>query len=164
MKTAARVASPSRRKTLSFLLAGTGIAAALGAGAFVAGGSTAEPEHQATLYKNPQCDCCEGYAAYLRRNGYAVKVIPTNDLSLIKREHGVPEELDGCHTTLVEDYVVEGHVPVATLDRLLKEKPSIKGISLPGMPMGSPGMNGTKTAPFTIYAIKDGERQVYAVE
>jgi hypothetical protein len=118
-----------------------------------------------TLYKNPQCSCCEVYAAYLRHNGYDVKVVPTHDLSLIKREHGVPNELDGCHTILVGNYVVEGHVPVATLNKLLKEKPSIKGISLPGMPQGSPGMGGSKAAPFSIYAIGDGgEPQVYAVE
>jgi hypothetical protein len=116
--------------------------------------SPAEAQHQATLYKNPQCSCCEEYAAYLRRNGYHVKVVATHDLELIKQEHGVPGPLEGCHTMLVEGYVVEGHVPVDAVNRLLDEKPSAtKGISLPGMPAGSPGMGGTKASPFTIFAI-----------
>jgi hypothetical protein len=119
---------------------------------------------QATLYKYPQCGCCESYADYLRDNGFAVTVKPTHDLSLIKRQHGVPEALDGCHTMLVDGYVVEGHVPLKSLNRLLTERPDIKGISLPGMPLGSPGMTGTKSAPFTIYEISKGAPKVYAVE
>ena len=105
-----------------------------------------------------------GYAAYLRENGFDVTIKPTHDLPLIKRQYGVPSELEGCHTTLVGGYVVEGHVPVNTLLRLLTEKPAIKGISLPGMPAGSPGMFGEKTAPFTIYEIGDGPAKVYGVE
>ena len=116
------------------------------------------------LYMNPQCDCCEGYADYLRQNGYKVTVKPTHDLSLINRQHGVPEHLEGCHTTLIGGYVVEGHVPVKSLDRLLTERPAIKGISLPGMPQGSPGMTGRKSEPFTIYELSRGTPRVYAVE
>jgi hypothetical protein len=112
---------------------------------------------QATLYKNPQCSCCEGYAAYLRKNGFDVDVKPTNDLADISRKAGVPEELEGCHTMFVEGYVVDGHVPVEVVNKLLAERPPIAGITLPGMPAGSPGMTGTKTSPFTIYAVtKDG--------
>lgn len=125
---------------------------------------SAEEKPEATLYKNPQCSCCEDYAAYLRKNGYTVTVKPTHDLSLINKQHGVPEKLEGCHTTLIGGYVVEGHVPVDTLNRLLAEKPNIKGISLPGMPTGSPGMTGRKTEPFTIYEIGNGAPKVYAVE
>jgi hypothetical protein len=123
-----------------------------------------ESSREATLYKNPQCGCCEGYADYLRDNGFAVTVTPTHDLSLLHRQHGVPEPLVGCHTTVVDGYVVEGHVPISAVLRLLSERPSIKGISLPGMPAGSPGMTGEKAAPFTIYEIRDGEPKVYAVE
>jgi hypothetical protein len=128
------------------------------------GSANAEEARQATLYKNPQCACCEGYADYLRDNGFEVTVQPTHDLPLLHRQHGVPDALVGCHTTLVEGYVVEGHVPVRTLLRLLTEKPAITGISLPGMPAGSPGMSGEKTAPFTIYEFGDGPAKVYAVE
>ena len=121
----------------------------------------------ATLYKSPQCGCCEEYADYLRANGYEVTVVPTHGLSLIKRQQRVPEDLEGCHTTLVGGYTVEGHVPVGVLKRLLAERPDIRGISLPGMPMGSPGMSGPKTEPFTIYTLpRDAaaEPAVYAIE
>jgi len=119
-----------------------------------------------TLYKNPQCGCCENYAAYLRENGFTVDVKPTNDLAEISREAGVPEEFEGCHTAFIDGYVVDGHVPVGTIQKLLSERPAIAGITLPGMPMGSPGMNGSKTEPFTIYAVtKDGKAPtVYASE
>jgi hypothetical protein len=123
-----------------------------------------EAKASAQLYKNPQCSCCEGYATYLRNHGYAVVTTPTHDLSLIRRQNGIPEKLAGCHTTLVGGYVIEGHVPVAAIDKLLSERPKIKGISLPGMPEGSPGMTGRKSEPFTIYEISDGEPKVYAVE
>jgi hypothetical protein len=132
--------------------------------ALSSGPAKAEESRVATLYKNPQCTCCEGYADYLRQNGFEVTVKPTHDLPLIKRQYGVPSELEGCHTTLVGGYVIEGHVPVNTLIRLLTEKPAIKGISLPGMPAGSPGMFGQKTEPFTIYEITDGPTKVYGVE
>jgi hypothetical protein len=117
----------------------------------------------ALMYKNPQCGCCEGYAKYLRRNGFKVTVKETHNMSLISRQNGVPEKLAGCHTTLLGGYVVEGHVPVGAIDKLLKERPRIKGISLPGMPEGSPGMTGEKTEPFTIYEISD-EDKVFMVE
>ena len=123
-----------------------------------------ESGRQATLYKNPQCGCCEGYADYLRENGFEVTVEPTHDLPLLHRQHGVPEPLVGCHTTLVDGYVVEGHVPIGALLRMLAERPAIKGISLPGMPAGSPGMSGEKAGPFTIYEIGDGPPKVYEVE
>lgn len=119
---------------------------------------------EATLYKNPQCDCCEGYAKYLRQNGFKVTVKATHDLSLIKREHGVSEAFEGCHTTLIDGYVVEGHVPLKTLNKLLAERPQIKGISLPGMPLGTPGMTGRKDGPFRIYEIKEGASKIYAIE
>jgi hypothetical protein len=128
------------------------------------GPARAEEPHTATLYKNPACTCCETYADYLRENGFEVTVEATHDLPLLKRQYGVPAPLEGCHTTLVEGYVVEGHVPVGTLRRLLTERPAIKGISLPGMPAGSPGMFGEKTEPFTIYEIGDGQAKVYGVE
>lgn len=110
-----------------------------------------------TLYKNPSCTCCESYAQYLGQNGFKVDVKPTNDLAEISRKAGVPEELEGCHTSFIGDYVVDGHVPVKTIRKLLDEKPAIAGITLPGMPSGSPGMFGEKTGPLTIYAVsRDG--------
>lgn len=118
----------------------------------------------AVLYKNPQCGCCEEYAKYLRTNGYDVTVKPTHDMPLIKKMNGVSEQMEGCHTMMVGGYVVEGHVPVKTLNKLLAERPNIKGISLPGMPQGSPGMSGRKTEPFQIYELSGTGSKVYAVE
>lgn len=119
---------------------------------------------QATLYKSPQCGCCEGHADHLRANGFDVKSIETHDLPLIKQSHGVKPELEGCHTIEVGGYVVEGHVSATIIKRLLAERPAIKGISLPGMPNGSPGMGGRKTEPFKVYEITDGPDRIYAVE
>lgn len=120
---------------------------------------------QATLYKNPQCTCCEGYAQYLDKSGFQVDVKPTNDLAEISRNAGVPEELEGCHTMFVGGYVIDGHVPVEVIRKLLAEKPAIAGLTLPGMPSGTPGMDGPKTGTWTIYAVnKDGKPpQVFAV-
>lgn len=127
----------------------------------------AQGAREATLHKNPQCGCCHDHAAYLRRHGYQVKELATHDLDAIRRKHGVPEQLYGCHTILVGGYVVEGHVSAPIIDRLLREQPKIRGISLPGMPAGSPGMTGRKTEPFQIYEISDhvsDHPRVYAVD
>ena len=118
----------------------------------------------ATLYKTPNCGCCEGYARYLRRNGFDVTTVPSHDLPLIRKQHDIPEKLEGCHTTVIGDYVIEGHVPIGPVKRLLSERPAIKGISLPGMPEGSPGMTGTKQEPFVIYEIDGDGAKVYARE
>ncbi len=121
---------------------------------------------EAVMYKNPSCSCCETYAAYLEQNGFKVELKPTNDLTQVSMDAGVPEQLQGCHTIKVGGYVVDGFVPVDVVKKMLTEHPPITGISLPGMPMGSPGMGGTKTEPFTVYAFtKDGKAPtVYAVE
>lgn len=120
----------------------------------------------ATLYKTPQCSCCEAYADYLRRSGFTVDVKPTNDLAEISRTAGVPEKMQGCHTVFIDGYVVDGHVPVKVIRKMLAERPDVAGITLPGMPQGSPGMTGRKSGPFTVYAVtKDGNPPaVYAVE
>lgn len=120
----------------------------------------------AILYKNPQCGCCENYASYLRQNGFDVEVKASNDLAQISSDAGVPAEYEGCHTTFIEGYVVDGHVPIKAINKLLKERPAIAGIALPGMPMGSPGMGDDPTRSFTVYAVtKDGAKPtVYSYE
>jgi hypothetical protein len=115
-----------------------------------------------TLYKSPECGCCDGYADYLRQRGFAVTVNPTDDLAEISRNAGIPADLQGCHTAFIGDYVVDGHVPVEAINKLLAEHPAIKGITLPGMPEGSPGMNGEKAEPLSIYAIgSDGKSSIF---
>jgi hypothetical protein len=125
-----------------------------------------EPALSGTLYKDPACGCCAAYGAYLREHGFELEIVNTEDMASIKHAHGVPADYEGCHSLTIGDYIVEGHVPVATILRLLTEQPDIAGISLPGMPMGSPGMGGEKEGPFEIYAIGDNgsDPAVYAVE
>ena len=110
--------------------------------------------------------CCDRYANYLRENGFNVTVVEHPNMTMIKQKYGVREDLEGCHTTVVGNYIAEGHVPIASIKRLLAEKPAVKGISLPGMPQGSPGMSGTKEGPFEILSITghDGPAPVYAKE
>ena len=116
------------------------------------------------MFVNPDCGCCEGHAQHLRDNGFNVTVTPTHDMSLMRKKHGISREFEGCHIAFVEGYVVEGHVPASSIKKLLAERPGIKGISLPGMPDGSPGMTGVKKATFEILEISDGPAKVFAVE
>lgn len=94
-----------------------------------------------TVYRDPSCGCCEAWAEIARKAGYEVTLINHPDMAAIKREYGVPEVLASCHTALVDGHTIEGHVPLSDVARLLDERPSgIKGIAVPGMPRGSPGM------------------------
>jgi hypothetical protein len=121
-------------------------------------------EGAVTLIKDPNCGCCEGHASYLEAHGFTVRIEEAADLDAVRVKYGVPQAMAGCHTTLAGDYVVEGHVPAAAIKKLLAERPMIKGISLPGMPEGSPGMGGEKTEPFAIYVIQDGAPRVFMTE
>lgn len=123
-----------------------------------------EASREVILYKSPQCGCCEGYADYLRQHGFTVVVKPTHDLSQLNRAAGIPENFEGCHLSRVAEYSIGGHVPIASVERLLIELPKIAGITLPGMPQGSPGMSGSKTEPFTIYEIGAVPPRVFAIE
>lgn len=119
---------------------------------------------EALIYKNPQCSCCEAYADYLRGHGFEVTVRETHQLVPMSRKAGIPADFEGCHLAHINGYVVSGHVPVSAIERLLKERPAIKGITLPGMPLGSPGMSGPKGEPFVIYEIGAEPPKVYAKE
>jgi len=127
--------------------------------------SIAHAATEVTLYKSPTCGCCEKYVDYLRENGFAVTAINENNMDAIKKRHGV-SHIASCHTALVGGYVVEGHVPVGAIRKLLKEKPAITGISVPGMQMNSPGMGEMKKGTLTVYAVpKNGqEPRVFSVE
>ena len=118
------------------------------------GASTGE----VVVYASPSCGCCGEYADYLRtEGGYSVDLQRTDDVDTIRADAGVPEEAAGCHTTMLGDYVIEGHVPLEAIDQLLAELPAVDGISLPGMPAGSPGMGGSKEGPFEILSFNAGE-------
>lgn len=109
-------------------------------------------------YNATGCSCCEEYAAYLRDNVEGtVAETSVAEISEIKQQHGVPSSLRSCHTVVLDDYVVEGHVPVAAIEQLLAESPSIDGIALPDMPAGSPGMGGEKRGTLTVRTFADAE-------
>ena len=106
-----------------------------------------------TLYKDPNCGCCAAHADYLRENGYEVEIVETYDLATVNREAGVPLGQQGCHTALIDGYAVSGHVPADILSRFLAEKPEAVGLSLPGMPMGAPGMGDDPEAELDVVMI-----------
>lgn len=110
----------------------------------------------AEVHLSPTCTCCTEYVAYLRRQGWTVEVVEEVDIGAFQTERGVPEPARGCHSTLVAGYIVEGHVPVAALERLLAERPAIDGIGLSGMPLGSPGMGGSASGSFAVVAFDEG--------
>lgn len=94
------------------------------------------------MYKDPNCGCCGAWADHMRDNGFKVQEISLRDMAQVKRDAGVPRSMGSCHTAKVGGYIVEGHVPAADVRRLLAERPPVVGISAPGMPLGSPGMEG----------------------
>ena len=109
-----------------------------------------------TVFKSPTCGCCVGHVAYLKKHGFEVETINTLDMSSVKEKYQIPPNMQSCHTTLLGDYFIEGHIPIEAIDKLLTGKPTIDGITLPGMPAGSPGMPGFKRGPFLIYSLLDG--------
>jgi hypothetical protein len=150
------------RRTMLF---GIGSAAALiggTTGIIASSAESASTRGEVTLYKNPQCGCCEGYADHLRDNGFQVKAISTNDLLMMGEKYGIPDDQTPCHISLIGGYVVGGHIPIEVVNRLLSEKPQITGINLPGMPTGTPGMPGPKPGSLDIYEIGKGQPKVYA--
>ena len=154
----------SRRALLTLLVGGAGGAALIGgvSGVIPLSAKPAPNRGDVTLYKNPQCGCCEGYADYLRDNSFKVKAISTNDLTVMGQKYGIPDDMQPCHISLIGGYVVGGHIPIEVVNRLLSEKPQIVGITLPGMPEGTPGMPGNKPGRLDIYEIESNPPKVYA--
>lgn len=118
--------------------------AGLMAAAFLAGpaGAAQADEAVVRVHKDPNCGCCDGWVRHLRDTGFTVQVEETADLDAIRSRLGIPPDLAACHTAEVAGYVVEGHVPATAVRRLLLERPNARGIAVPGMPIGSPGMEG----------------------
>ena len=111
--------------------------------------SAAAPSH-ISVFKDPSCGCCGKWVEHLRANGFEVSVQEVRDLSEYRRKYGVPAELASCHTATVEGYAVEGHVPAREIQRLLKEHPKAKGLAVPGMPLGSPGIESARTQAYSV--------------
>lgn len=118
-----------------------------------------------TVYKTPWCGCCAGWVTRLQEGGFTTAVVELEDLAPVRAKHGVPDALASCHTGVADGYVFEGHVPIADVDRVLREKPDARGLAVPGMPLGAPGMDppgAPKQAFDTLLLLKDGTHRVYA--
>ncbi len=140
-------------------------AALLAATLFACTGTLHAETPEVTMYKDPNCGCCAQWATHMREAGFAVKEVPSGEMSRIKRQLGVPEALGSCHTATVGNYVVEGHVPSADVKQLLADAPAqAHGLAVPGMPMGSPGMEGPYPADRydVIRFDRDGTQAVFA--
>lgn len=103
------------------------------------------------VYRDPSCRCCGGWIDNLTAQGFQPTSIPTTDMDTLKQQYGVPNDLASCHTAVIDGYVIEGHVPAADIKRMLREHPAVVGIAVPGMPMGTPGMESEGIQePFTV--------------
>ncbi|MGI9329379.1 MAG: DUF411 domain-containing protein [Gammaproteobacteria bacterium] len=118
----------------------------------ISGLAAAEELPGVKVYKSPTCSCCSRWADQLSASGFEVETINVDNVVPIKQQYGVPRQLGSCHTAIVDGYVIEGHVPIADILRLLRERPDTKGIGVPGMPIGSPGMEGPDPQAFKVYA------------
>ena len=127
------------------------------------GGPKTEASLEIEVYRSPSCGCCSKWLEHLKRNQFIVTDHLTNDVQLIKDKYGVPQNMASCHTALVGGYVIEGHVPAADIKKLLKIKPAVIGISVPGMPVGTPGMEmGGKKDPYKVVSFdKDKQYKVF---
>ncbi len=145
------------------LLAG----AALTTTAMTATGAAAAPGSGVSgvmkVYKSPWCGCCKVWVDYVRAAGVEVEVQEVEDMGPVKLMAGVPETLQSCHTASIGGYVIEGHVPLEVMSRLLEEQPEVRGLSVPGMPVGSPGMEGPNPQPYSVISFAaDGTLETYA--
>ena len=122
---------------------------------------TKADKYNVEVFKTSSCGCCYGYVLFLEEEKFKVKQTDMRSLHLIKKKHNIPLEMQSCHTTILGKYFIEGHVPIEAINKLLKEKPDIDGIALPGMPIGTPGMPGEKEEPYIIYQLVDGKSSVF---
>lgn len=116
-----------------------------------------------TVYKSPTCGCCAKWVTHLQENGFEVETIDLQDMNPVKTEAGISRQLASCHTAKTGGYVIEGHVPASDIKRLLKERPNVAGLTVPGMPMGSPGMEGNRKDNYDVLMFtKTGETAVFS--
>ncbi len=150
--------SISRRELLA-----RGAAVTLGAMAFPLFRTADAPKVPMVVYKDPGCGCCEKWVEIMKTSGFAISVENTTGMAAIKRRYGVSDDLASCHTALVGGYIVEGHVPADLIQKLLKEKPKVKGLAVPGMVVGSPGMEGNPKQAYDVVTFDAaGRTTVYA--
>lgn len=144
----------------------TSDSAAVSVSATQRGGAPATPSVSLIpikVYKTPTCGCCKAWVQHLEENGFKVEVMDMPDLSSVKAKYGVKPEMQACHTAVVGNYVVEGHVPADLILKMINEKPAIAGLAVPGMPMGSPGMEGGAKESYAVLSFgSTGKSSVYA--
>ena len=121
-------------------------------------------QHEMVVYKSATCGCCKEWISYIERAGFSVSAIDTDELDAVKTKHGLTDpSLKSCHTAIVDGYVIEGHVPVNDIERLLAERPAIVGLTAPGMPMMSPGMASETPKDYDVLAFdKTGQTHIYS--
>lgn len=119
-----------------------------------------------TVYKSASCGCCRQWIDHVRASGITVRAVDTEDLGTVKREMGVPAALSSCHTAVIGSYIIEGHVPASDVKRALRERPRVRGLAVPGMPIGSPGMEQGPPAGYDRYDViafeANGTQRVFA--
>ena len=125
------------------------------------GTPSAAAEPVITVHRDPNCGCCSGWVQHLQKAGFPTKVLDNTDLEAMKARLGVPNDLAACHTAQIGDYVIEGHVPAVALKRFLNDKPSAIGLAVPGMPVGSPGMEGGSAEPYDVVMFGPAGRRTY---
>lgn len=146
---------------MPLLLTGAGAAIAVLLYTFIPGQSAEATE--ITVYKSPSCGCCGKWVDHLEDSGFVVTVKNRKDMSSVKREFAVQHRHQSCHTAMVDGYVIEGHVPAVDIKSLLQDKPAIQGLAVPGMPMGSPGMEGSRKDRYAVLAVdKQGRDTVFS--
>ena len=118
---------------------------------------------QIMVYKSATCGCCNHWMEHMEQAGFVVEARDERDMAAVKNQMGVPRHVASCHTALVEGYIVEGHVPATYVSSMLKHRPNIKGVAVPGMPIGSPGMEGPHPQPYDVVTFDaKGQTSVYA--
>ncbi|MDY7015008.1 MAG: DUF411 domain-containing protein [Cyanobacteriota bacterium] len=117
-----------------------------------------------TVYRSPSCGCCGLWIEHAKKHGFQITDIKTENIDAIKRDNNVPENLASCHTTIIDGYAMEGHIPADEIKRFLKQKPQAIGLAVPGMPLGTPGMeSGNRKQPFDVLAFGgNGQVEVFA--
>lgn len=150
-----------RKNRLVSLIAGGGLAMMLGLAIYP---GTALADGRVSVYKSPTCGCCTDWVDHLKENGFEVEVHDTADMSQVKRDAGLSPALASCHTAFVDGYVIEGHVPASDIRKLLEQASDVKGLAVPGMPAGSPGMEmGDRQDAFQVLEFNEaGQTRVFA--
>jgi hypothetical protein len=117
---------------------------------------------EVTVYKSPTCGCCSKWVDHMTASGFKVIAHDTSNMQAVKTKLGVPDAMASCHTSVVNGYVIEGHVPAVDIQRLLRDKPTVAGLAVPGMVTGSPGMEGSRSDPYNVIAFGEGKTSVFA--